>query len=137
MTALQISIVAAAAFLAGLMIVSIRRTKTLERACCAAFDGIYASTNSPPRLTVHPGYGTPVFLVEFADEAALQAARSGAANESFVDAVQAVYADKRHRGEPFDARKAIFFTYEGYLDRRLAELGEGVPDASTPPDRRD
>lgn len=85
-----------------------RRHARLKSDCSAAFERIYAATSPRPAFDMGYSYGEPVFQVQFANKADLQAA--AVANAAFLTAIDALCKDKGRKRQ-FKAQRAVFFQH--------------------------
>jgi hypothetical protein len=86
-----------------------RRHVRLKAGCCAAFEHAYAATSPPPALEMAYSYGEPVFTVQFAARADMQAA--AAANAAFLSAIDELCRHRGRKRRPFKAERAVLFRY--------------------------
>lgn len=105
----------------------VRRRRAAVRAstCRQRFESVYSGLLPIPALTQDTRYGLPHFEVMFQDEAMLQAANVDGTNRRFLEAIDAACSDCGSRARPFDAKRAVFFTYPSHAD----ELVRRHPEA--------
>jgi hypothetical protein len=93
-----------------------RRHARLQDSCLAAITRIYAGSDPLPSFTLRYQYGYPAFEIKFRTrEQCEQAARLGL-NASFTDTVETLCKGLGTSRRPFDAQRAIFFSYIGYVE---------------------
>lgn len=80
----------------------------LKADCVAAFELAYAETSARPAFEMAYSYGEPVFEVRFASRSEMAAA--AAANAAFLDAIDAVCAN-RGRKRQFKAQRSVSFRH--------------------------
>lgn len=88
-----------------------KRQKTRREACKAVFDKAYAGTEDKPSLHMSYGYGRPVFTVTHPSRAAHERSELSGANSSFRREIQAVCGECGTQASPYDASRAIRFTW--------------------------
>jgi len=86
-----------------------RRHLRLKAACEAAFVRCYGATVPRPMYEMAYSYGEPVFQVQFAAKADMQAAAD--TNAAFLRAIAEVCSHRGRKGRPFKAERAVFFQY--------------------------
>jgi hypothetical protein len=96
------------------------RHKKLEHACVSAFTHTYAESRQRPSLSISYHYGFPAFEIAF--QTRQQRDEAAGLNASFVEAIQTLCDGLATPGNPFDARKAIAFTYPGHGAELLANI---------------
>ncbi|MBI5767400.1 MAG: hypothetical protein HZA93_06360 [Verrucomicrobia bacterium] len=108
-------VVAGALILVGLFcgyfIVSTRRERDRAKRVDAAFREVYAQLSPLPVMEISGAYGFPAFKILFCSRPALEAASSR--NAAFKSEIGKIYRDYGTRSNPFDADRALLFTYDG------------------------
>jgi len=108
-----------------------RRHTRLRAACVAAFEHAYAPVSPRPAFEMSYSYGEPVFQLQFASRADMQAAAD--ANAAFLAAIDALCKD-RGRKRQFKAQRAVFFQHPAEdelavthcCDAMRAQIGRAV-----------
>jgi hypothetical protein len=86
-----------------------QRHVRLQAACSDAFESTYATTAPRPAFEMAYSYGEPVFQVQFATKADMQAAAD--ANAAFLRAIDELCQHRGRKSRPFKAERAVFFQY--------------------------
>ena len=113
------------------IVVDRRRHTRLKAACVAAFEHAYVLVSPRPGFEMSYSYGEPVFQLQFASRAAVQAAAN--ANAAFLAAIDALCKD-RGRKRQFKAQRSVFFQHPGEdepvvahcCDAMRAQIGKAV-----------
>ena len=113
------------------IVVDRRRHTRLKTACVAAFEHAYALVSPRPGFEMAYSYGEPVFQLQFASKADMQAAAD--ANAAFLAAIDALCKD-RGRKRQFKAQRAVFFQHPAEdeplvahcCDAMRAQVGKAV-----------
>jgi hypothetical protein len=86
-----------------------QRHVRLKAGCSAAFERAYAATSPRPTFEMAYSYGEPVFKVQFAAKADMQAAAD--ANATFLGTIDELCRHRGRKSRPFKAARAVFFQY--------------------------
>ena len=113
------------------IVIDRRRHARLKTACVAAFEHAYSLVSPRPGFEMGYSYGEPVFQLQFASRAHMQAAAD--ANAAFLAAIDALCRD-RGRKRQFKAQRAVFFQHPGEdepvaahcCDAMRAQIGKAV-----------
>ena len=108
-----------------------RRHTRLKTACVAAFEHAYALVSPRPAFEMSYSYGEPVFQLQFAAKADMQAAAD--ANAAFLAAIDTLCKD-RGRKRQFKAQRSVFFLHPAEdepvvahcCDAMRAQIGKAV-----------
>ena len=121
-------------FLVGVAILNqprIRREREQQKASVdAAFQNAYAELIPQPHLVSSTSYGYPAFEIKFPSKVALEAAASR--NAVFKAEIAKIFERVGSCLNAFDAEKAIFFTYDGYLEELRARSSSSRIHAERP-----
>ena len=114
----------------------IARQARLKSASEAAFNRIYVALAPKPTLEHSYRYGFPTFKVMFTSNAALEAAAAAGLNESFKQEIAVLCDDRGSKSRPFDVNKAVWFTYDGWLEEQVAKGKQVLKERGIDVDRR-
>lgn len=96
------------------------RHKRLVSGCEAIFRKIYAAPSPMPRLEIGSSYSYPTFTLTFLSKREREAADEAGLNQSFKHEIDMLCRDYGSKSNPFDADKAVWFTYQGWLEEQAA-----------------
>lgn len=102
-------------------IVHVRRERARDAiASETVFREIYGALSPLPRFEVSSSYGYPALLVVFASKTEMNAATR--MNDDFRIRIGSVFKGRGSASRPFEADRAIFFTYEGWFEELKASF---------------
>ena len=99
---------------------SISKQRTREQQYWAAFESVFSSLPATPKYEQRYSYGYPAFTVTFASKPDLDENRTNGLTERFTKRIGELCKDSGSKKHPFDAERAIWFTYEGEIDEIVA-----------------
>jgi hypothetical protein len=103
-----------------------RRQARIKVLVDGAYHRSYSSLSVPPKLVRSSVHGYPAFEVSFGSKREMEGAAT--CNAAFKEEIAAIFKSRswiKAWGpffQPFSADKAIFFTYDGYLDELRARI---------------
>ena len=109
-------------FLASYRRQHLKRHSALEASALEAFTRIYSNFNPQPTLKVGYAYGFPKFTITFETKALRDEREKSGSNSSFVNAIAHMCANEGTRARPFEAARAIHFTYASELEDVMVKL---------------
>ena len=99
-----------------LMVRSTKMRKAREQRCRDAFESVFSDSTVRPTYEQGYSYGYPSFTVTFPSKADLQHSETQGRTKRFRDEITQCCEDSGSKKHPFDAERAIWFTYEGEID---------------------
>lgn len=102
------------------VVLSRRRQIKLKTKCEMAFVSIYIKLSPSPKFEMSYSYSYPAFTITFRSKNDLVAAEEQGFNASFTQTIGQLCKGLGSREHPFEAKRAIFFTFEGWLEEELA-----------------
>ena len=92
-----------------------KRQKVQQQEYKDAFDSVFAELSAMPNYEQTYSYGYPAFTVTFATESDLEECNSLGLTKRFSEKISELCGGSGSKKHPFDAKRAIWFTYEGQI----------------------
>ena len=80
---------------------------------------VYVNANPRPSLALRYSYGFPAFTVTFQAKEHRDESEKSGLNGLFVQAIADLCVNEGTRRSPFEAQRAVYFTYAGWLEEQL------------------
>jgi hypothetical protein len=113
----------ALALLLAWIAILVRRHRRIKRASDAVFARVYANWSPLPEFKLSYSYGYPAFRVTFESKLDLNAAAEAGLNTEFLGLIGGLCKDFGTKRRPFRADRAVFFTYQDYINDVRRSLG--------------
>ena len=106
---------------AALVLIGRHRVARRRAAGARAFDEAFGQLDQRPQLEMGSSYGFTTFKVTFRTRADKESAAVRGQCATFLRAIGIAFSDEGSADRPFDASRAVYFTYEGYAPNQMIE----------------
>ena len=117
-----IAIFVAVLFVIALMVRSTKMRKAREQRFRDAFESVFSESTVRPTYEQSYSYGYPSFTVTFPSKTDMQHSDTQRRTKRFKEEIAQCCKDSGSKKYPFDAERAIWFTYEGEIDAVRSKL---------------
>ena len=97
------------------------RDKALRAECLPSFATVYDTFKPIPGFEMKYHYGYPAFTITFHNKEQREEAEKLGLNSSFVAEIGRICKERGSSTRPFEAERAVFFSYAGYVAEFLAK----------------
>jgi hypothetical protein len=97
------------------------RDKALRAECLPALANVYEGFKPIPGFELNYHYGYPAFTITFHNKEQREEAERLGLNSRFIGEIGRICKTRGSSSRPFEAKRAVFFSYTGYVTEFLAK----------------